>query len=124
VLVYTTIPGDTRAGSKQTNRTVLGTPLEDAWHAARTLRRQLHSTPGVFVDPTLMSRDADLITADGRDSLGKTTEIRLIFGAGWVEGVRQMSPRMARISVRAEWVSVLDFETRFPSATEAAMSGR
>jgi hypothetical protein len=30
---------------------------------------------------------------------------------------------MARITVRPEWVGILDFEERFPSAIEAAMSG-
>jgi hypothetical protein len=30
---------------------------------------------------------------------------------------------MARISIRPEWVSILDFEKRFPSAIEAAMAG-
>jgi nitroimidazol reductase NimA-like FMN-containing flavoprotein (pyridoxamine 5'-phosphate oxidase superfamily) len=44
-------------------------------------------------------------------------------GREWVEGVRQMSPQMARISVWPEWVSMLDFERRFPSAIQAAMSG-
>jgi hypothetical protein len=45
-------------------------------------------------------------------------------GREWVEGVRQMSPQMARISVRPEWVSILDFERRFPSAIQSAMSGQ
>jgi hypothetical protein len=45
-------------------------------------------------------------------------------GREWVKGVRQMSPQMARIRVRPEWVSVLDFETRFPSAIADAMSGQ
>ena len=45
-------------------------------------------------------------------------------GREWVEGIRQMSPQMARISVWPEWVSILDFETRFPSAIQAAMSGQ
>lgn len=45
-------------------------------------------------------------------------------GREWVEGVRQMSPQMARISVWPEWVSILDFERRFPSAIQAAMSGQ
>jgi nitroimidazol reductase NimA-like FMN-containing flavoprotein (pyridoxamine 5'-phosphate oxidase superfamily) len=45
-------------------------------------------------------------------------------GREWVEGVRQMSPQMARISVRPEWVSILDFERRFPSAKQSAMSGQ
>jgi nitroimidazol reductase NimA-like FMN-containing flavoprotein (pyridoxamine 5'-phosphate oxidase superfamily) len=45
-------------------------------------------------------------------------------GHQWVEGVRQMSPHMTRIGVRPEWVSILDFETRFPSAIAEAMSGQ
>ena len=34
------------------------------------------------------------------------------------------SSHMTRISVRPEWVSILDFETRFPSAIAEAMSGQ
>ena len=45
-------------------------------------------------------------------------------GKQWVETVRQMFSQMVRISVRPEWVSILDFETRFPSAIAAAMSGQ
>jgi len=44
-------------------------------------------------------------------------------GRVWVEQVSGMFPQMARISVRPEWVGILDFEKRFPSAIEAAMSG-
>ncbi len=32
-------------------------------------------------------------------------------------------PKMARIAITPEWVGVLDFETRFPSALEKAMAG-
>jgi hypothetical protein len=45
-------------------------------------------------------------------------------GREWVAGVRQTSSQMVRITGRPERVSVLDFETRFPSAIGAAMSGR
>ena len=44
-------------------------------------------------------------------------------GQAWIEGVKKMFPRMARIIVSPEWVSIIDFEKRFPSAIEAAMSG-
>ena len=44
-------------------------------------------------------------------------------GRAWVEQVRAMFTHMARISVRPTWVGLLDFETRFPSAIEAAMAG-
>src|SRR5215218_1591505 len=45
-------------------------------------------------------------------------------GREWIEGVRQMSSQMTRISVRPEWVSILDLETRFPSAIAETMSGQ
>lgn len=35
-----------------------------------------------------------------------------------------MFPQMARIVIQPEWVGILNFEQRFPSAIEAAMSGR
>jgi hypothetical protein len=44
-------------------------------------------------------------------------------GQAWVEQAKGMFPQMARISVRPEWVSIIDFEKRFPSAIEAAMAG-
>jgi hypothetical protein len=44
-------------------------------------------------------------------------------GQAWVKRVDGMFAQMARIAVTPEWVAVLDFETRFPSAIEAAMSG-
>jgi len=43
-------------------------------------------------------------------------------GQTWVGQVKQMFPQMLRISISPEWVSVIDFEKRFPSAIEAAMS--
>jgi hypothetical protein len=45
-------------------------------------------------------------------------------GQEWVEGVRQMTSEMVRITVRPEWVCILDFEERYPSAIQAAMSGQ
>ena len=45
-------------------------------------------------------------------------------GKAWVEQVRGMFPQMARIAVKPDWVALLDFEQRFPSAIEAAMAGR
>lgn len=43
-------------------------------------------------------------------------------GSAWLENVRPLMPRMARIFVRPDWVGILDFETRFPSALERAMA--
>ena len=44
-------------------------------------------------------------------------------GKAWIEQARAMFPQMARIVIRPEWVGILDFVKRFPSAIEAAMSG-
>ncbi len=44
-------------------------------------------------------------------------------GRAWVEQMGSLLPHMTRISVRPTWVGLLDFETRFPSAVEAAMAG-
>jgi len=43
-------------------------------------------------------------------------------GKAWVAQVGGMFTHMARIAVKPDWVALLDFETRFPSAIEAAMS--
>jgi hypothetical protein len=43
-------------------------------------------------------------------------------GAGWLEQVKQLGPTMARIRVRPDWVGIIDFEARFPSAIEKAMA--
>ncbi len=44
-------------------------------------------------------------------------------GSGWLEQVHALFSHMARIAIRPEWVGILDFETRFPSAFASAMSG-
>jgi len=43
-------------------------------------------------------------------------------GDAWVANVNQMSPKSARIAIRPEWVAILDFETRWPSAIEKRMA--
>jgi hypothetical protein len=42
-------------------------------------------------------------------------------GAAWLASMRPIAPQMALISITPEWVGVLDFETRFPSALEEAI---
>jgi hypothetical protein len=44
-------------------------------------------------------------------------------GDAWVANVNNMSPKAARIAIRPEWVAILDFETRWPSAIEKRMAG-
>jgi PPOX class probable F420-dependent enzyme len=43
-------------------------------------------------------------------------------GDAWVANVNKMSAQSARISIRPEWVGILDFETRWPSAIEKRMA--
>ena len=42
-------------------------------------------------------------------------------GQAWLDNMRPTCPQMSRVFVRPEWVGILDFETRFPSALERAM---
>lgn len=42
-------------------------------------------------------------------------------GNEWVANVRQMGATTVRIAVRPEWVGLLDFERRFPSAIHDAI---
>jgi hypothetical protein len=44
-------------------------------------------------------------------------------GGAWIEQVRGMFSHMARLVIHPEWVGILDFEQRFPSAIETAISG-
>lgn len=37
-------------------------------------------------------------------------------GRAWCAQLRTMSPEMVRVSITPEWVGLLDFQTRFPSA--------
>ena len=43
-------------------------------------------------------------------------------GKAWVASVDQITPRMVRIAITPEWVSILDFEQRFPEALASAMA--
>jgi hypothetical protein len=42
-------------------------------------------------------------------------------GDAWVTMLRGMVDKMARVSIRPQWVAILDFETRFPSAIARRM---
>jgi Pyridoxamine 5'-phosphate oxidase len=43
-------------------------------------------------------------------------------GQAWIQQARELFPRMARIAISPIWVGIIDFEKRFPSAIESAMS--
>jgi hypothetical protein len=42
-------------------------------------------------------------------------------GRTWVARMQRMTDRIARITVRPNWVDILDFETRFPSGMTRRM---
>ena len=42
-------------------------------------------------------------------------------GDAWLQQVSQLIHTMVRIAIRPEWVGLLDFETRLPSAVERAI---
>jgi hypothetical protein len=44
-------------------------------------------------------------------------------GKGWINQIKGMFTQMARIAVVPEWVGILDFEMRYPSAIAKAMAG-
>lgn len=44
-------------------------------------------------------------------------------GKGWINQIKGMFSQMARIAVVPEWVGILDFEMRYPSAIAKAMAG-
>ena len=43
-------------------------------------------------------------------------------GQAWIQQAKKLFPQMARITVSPSWVGIIDFEKRFPSAIESAMS--
>jgi hypothetical protein len=43
-------------------------------------------------------------------------------GNNWLAQVKQLTTQMARLSITPQWVSLCDFETRFPSAIESAIA--
>lgn len=44
-------------------------------------------------------------------------------GQAWLAQLAPICPRMSRVFIKPTWVGILDFETRFPSALERAMTG-
>ncbi len=63
-------------------------------------------------------------TVDGGAPEYEQTTLRMLGeeqGQAWLAMLRPITPSMSRIFLTPEWVAVLDFETRFPSALERAM---
>jgi hypothetical protein len=42
-------------------------------------------------------------------------------GDAWCDQLKELVPQMARIAITPEWVSIIDFEKRFPSAIAAQL---
>lgn len=63
-------------------------------------------------------------TVEGIAPEYETMTIRMLGeeqGRAWLANLGAITTHMSRVFVRPEWVAVLDFETRFPSAIERAM---
>jgi hypothetical protein len=43
-------------------------------------------------------------------------------GDAWLQQLGPLVPSMIRIAIRPEWVGILDFDTRLPSAVESAIA--
>jgi hypothetical protein len=43
-------------------------------------------------------------------------------GDAWLQQLGAITTQMVRIAIKPEWVAIIDFETRFPSAIEKAMA--
>lgn len=39
----------------------------------------------------------------------------------WLNQIRPVVPQMVRVAIKPEWVAIIDFEKRFPSAVERAL---
>jgi hypothetical protein len=109
---------------------VLGTPIHAPKMAALTRNPKVAVTIDTNDFPyhvlllrgsaavELMDRIPDEYALMARRCLGPGAE-------GWLEQVAGMLPAMggmARIAITPEWVGILDFEQRFPSAIEHAMA--
>jgi hypothetical protein len=45
-------------------------------------------------------------------------------GKAWVAQLGQLTTHMVRIAIQPEWVNIIDFEQRFPSAIAKAMAAK
>jgi hypothetical protein len=106
---------------------VLGTPTDaPKMHALRNGMKV-----AVSIDSDTMPYQVLLIRGevhvDTVDGIAPEYEAmtKRVFGeegaAAWLENVRPLFPQMSRVFVRPEWVGILDFKARFPSALERAM---
>ena len=101
---------------------VIGTPTKAPKLKALRINSKVALTidDNTFPHKVLMARG----TATLEEVVGVVPEYELAaaryFGAAqgeaWIQQLRQTLTRMVRIRVRPEWVGILDFQSRFPSA--------
>ncbi len=106
---------------------VLGTPTD----APKTKALRNGSKVAVSIDtdamPFQVLQVRGTVRTDVVDGIAPEYEAMTIrslgeeAGRAWLENVRPLFPRMTRVFVTPEWVAILDFEHRFPSAIERAM---
>ncbi|MGH2560261.1 MAG: pyridoxamine 5'-phosphate oxidase family protein [Thermomicrobiales bacterium] len=130
-LAYTALDGTPRA-----------IPMAFHWTGEAVVFGTWHDAPKV---PAIRARPAIALTIDSEDQpynvlmIRGTAIIDIVEGVppeyaaaverymgteqgrAWVEQIGRMYSRMARLTVRPEWVGLLDFETRFPSGIARRM---
>src|SRR5438270_7858780 len=101
---------------------ILGTPPKapKLKALARNPRVSLTIDDNVFPHKVLLVRgQARLETIEGivpEYALAAERYFGAEQGKAWVSQLQQMSPSMVRITITPDWIGLLDFRTRFPSA--------
>ena len=101
---------------------ILGTPPKapKLKALARNPRVSLTIDDNVFPHKVLLVRGkARLETVEGvvpEYALAAERYFGAEQGKAWVSQLQQMSPSMVRITITPDWIGLLDFQTRFPSA--------
>src|SRR5438874_787433 len=108
---------------------VLATPLSEPKMKAlrHNSRVALTIDTNTWPHRVLQIRDSvDIQTVDGivpEYAAAADRDFGAEQGKSWIEKANKLFSKTARITIRAEWVSLIDFEKRFPSAIETAMAG-
>jgi hypothetical protein len=106
---------------------VLGTPLDAP--KMRVLRDGTKVAVSIDTDtmPYNVLQIRGTVRTDVVDGIAPEYESMVIRTLGkeagqvWLENIRPILPQMARLFIAPEWVAILDFQQRFPSAVERAM---
>jgi hypothetical protein len=106
---------------------VLGTPTDapkmKALHEGDAVALTIDSDTMPYKVPLIRGNvHTDVVDGIAPEYAAMCTRVMGEAGAqGWLANLRPMCPQMARVFIKPNWVGILDFEGRFPSALERAM---